>query len=225
MSKQIIEARERDGDWADWDDMRPVYEGDPYPMMDEDGRPVLDKNGKQRTERAVAHGVRQFGPSKVDAIKRVAESKDPFGIYIVDHKLQEVREMLRRGELGPMPVPTHRADEIPTDGVDFKCIWLGIPRMRNPQDVVEDERARTGEDFEVIRKRMTRPDLVKKMAVECIDDSDRTVFLRFSRFKFPKFERALWDMKLGEDMILVRGTKKGGFGTSVHVEQMWIIGD
>lgn len=133
--------------------------------------------------------------------------------------------MLKRGELGPLPVPTHRADEIPTDGVDFKCVWVGIPRMRNPQDVVEDERARTGESFEVIRSRMKRPDLVKKMAVECIDDSDRTVFLRFSRFTFPTYEKALWQMQLNKDIILVRGVKRGGFGTSVHVENMWVIED
>jgi hypothetical protein len=26
-------------------------------------------------------------------------------------------------------------------------------------------------------------------------------------------------------MILVRGVKRGGFGTSVHVENMWVIED
>jgi DNA polymerase-3 subunit alpha len=167
--------------------------------------------------------VRGIGPVTVQKIEAFASGPDPFGVKAIDAKLDEVRELLRSGALGPLPVPTHRADEIPTDGVDFRCVWLGIPRMRNPQDVVEDERARTGEDFEVIRKRMKRPDLVKKMAVECIDDSDRTVFLRFSRFSFPEFEKALWNMELGKDMILVRGIKRGGFGTSVHVENMWVI--
>lgn len=169
--------------------------------------------------------VKGIGPKTMETIKATGESDDPFGIYLVDKKISTVRAMLMKGELGPLPKPTHRADEIPTDGVDFKCIWLGIPRTRNPQDVVEDERARSGEDFEVIRKRMKRPDLVKKMSIECIDDSDRTVFLRVSRFRFPKFEKALWAMKLGSDMVLVRGVKRGGFGTSVHVEDMWVIED
>jgi DNA polymerase-3 subunit alpha len=190
MSRTIIEDREANGPYGDWDELMRVK------------------------------GIGAVTAAKIQAF---AESPDPFGITTIDKKLNEVREMLARGELGPLPQPTHRADEIPTDGVDFRCIWLGIPTMRNPQDVVEDERARTGEDFEVIRKRMKRPDLIKKMAVECIDDSDRTVFLRFSRFSFPEFEKALWDMELGKDMLLVRGIKRGGFGTSVHVENMWVI--
>ena len=225
LSSQILEARERDGDWSSWDDLSPLYGNERVELEDEDGNVLLDKNGNVRTGRNVLHGVRGFGPAKVEAVRSMANSADPFGIHAIDTKLTEVREMLKRGELGPLPVPTHRADEIPTDGVDFKCVWVGIPRMRNPQDVVEDERARTGESFEVIRSRMKRPDLVKKMAVECIDDSDRTVFLRFSRFTFPTYEKALWQMQLNKDIILVRGVKRGGFGTSVHVENMWVIED
>jgi DNA polymerase-3 subunit alpha len=227
LAKQIMEARERDKDWADWDDMRPTYdrEADKLPVLDDDGNHRRNKNDVLMWESPVLHGVRGFGEAKIEAIRDIAESEDPYNIYVVDRKLAEVRGMLMRGELGPLPKPTHQASEIPTDGVDFRCIWLGIPRMRNPQDVVEDERARSGEDLETIRKRMSRPDLVKKMAVECIDDSDRTVFLRFSRFKFPEFEKALWNMRLGKDMILVRGVKRGGFGTSVHVENMWVIED
>ena len=169
--------------------------------------------------------VKGIGPTIMGKIKTMAESDDPFGIYTVDTKLQLIRGMLMRGELGPLPKPTHRADEIPTDAVNFDVVWMGIPRVRNPQDVVEDERARGGESMDVIRARMKRPDLIKKMTVECIDDSDRTVFLRWSRFKFPDFEKALWNLKLGEDVVLVRGKKRGGFGTSVHVENMWVIED
>ena len=227
LGTEIVSARARDslaGDpWGSWDDLRPEYGDEKVPILDADGEQKMDKNGKPRTGRVVLHGVRGFGPAKIAAVTNLAASDDPFGIKEIDVKLAEVRDMLRKGELGGLPVPTHKANEIPTDGVDFKCVWIGIPRYRNPQDVVEDERARTGEDFETIRKRMTRPDLVKKMAVECIDDSDHTVFLRFSRFIFPKFERALWNMKLNEDMVLIYGTKRGGFGTSVHVENMWVI--
>lgn len=225
LASNIIAARERDGDWTTWDDLRPMvdHSAKKEPVIDDEGEPRFNKNGMAMMAYPVLHGVRGFGPAKIKALQDMVVSDDPFGVYQIDRKLSEVRDLLMKGELGPLPKPTHRADEIPTDGVDFKCVWVGIPRMRNPQDVVEDERARSGEDFATIRKRMKRPDLVKKMAVECIDDSDRTVFLRFSRFSFPEFEKALWSMKLGHDMILVRGTKRGGFGTSVHVENMWVI--
>ena len=225
LATSILAARERDGDWTSWDDLRPVYDhtAEKQPVLDDDGNQRYNKSGVAMMEYPTLHGVRGFGEAKVKALRDMVDSDDPFGVYAIDRKLGEVRELLEKGELGPLPKPTHRADEIPTDGVDFHCVWLGIPRWRNPQDVVEDERARTGEDFETIRKRMKRPDLIKKMAVECIDDSDRTVFLRFSRFRFPEFEKALWNMRMGHDMVLVRGVKRGGFGTSVHVENMWVI--
>lgn len=190
MSQIILNDREVNGSFGDWDSLT---------------------------------RVKGIGPVIMGKIKRMAESNDPFGIYTIDTKLDMIRGMLKRGEFGPLPQPTHKADEIPTDAVNFSVVWLGIPRTRNPQDVVEDERARSGETFEVIRARMKRPDLIKKMTVECIDDSDRTVFLRWSRFKFPDFEKALWNIKLGEDVLLIRGTKRGGFGTSIHVENMWVI--
>jgi DNA polymerase-3 subunit alpha len=167
--------------------------------------------------------VKGIGPSKMTEIMSTGLSDDPFGIRAVGDRLNIVRKALKNGELGLLPKPTVVASEIPTDGRDFKVVWMGIPRSRNPQDVIEDERARTGEDFETIRKRLTRPDLVKKMAVEALDDSDRTVFLRFNRFTFPKFQSALWDMQLNKDVLLIKGMRRGGFGTSIHVQEMWVI--
>jgi hypothetical protein len=49
------------------------------------------------------------------------------------------------------------------------------------------------------------------------------VFLRYNRFTFPKFQKALWDMQLNKDVILIKGMRRGGFGTSIHVEKMWVI--
>jgi hypothetical protein len=125
--------------------------------------------------------------------------------------------------LGLLPTPTHRSADIPTDAKNLRVVYLGIPNFRNPQDVVEDERARTGQTYEEIIASMDRPDLVKKMAMQCFDDSDKTVYLRFSRYKFPKFEKGLWSIDLNHDVVLVVGKKRGGFGTSVHVERLWVI--
>jgi DNA polymerase-3 subunit alpha len=168
--------------------------------------------------------IKGIGPKTTERMRLFAESDDPFDIHRVDRILGRVREAIESGELGmALPMPTHRAIDIPTDAKMLKVVYLGIPNFRNPQDVVEDERARTGKDYEEIIADMDRPDLVKKMAMQCYDDSDKTVYLRFSRFKFPKFERGLWSINLNHDVVLVKGVKRGGFGTSVHVENMWII--
>jgi hypothetical protein len=167
--------------------------------------------------------IKGIGPKTAEKMRTFAESDDPFNIHRVDKIMSRVRDAIRRGELGPLPEPTHRSVDIPTDAKNLKVTYIGIPNMRNPQDVVEDERARTGLEIEEIIKTMDRPDLVKKMAVQCYDDSDKTVYLRFSRYKFPKFEKGLWMLDLDHDVVLIRGTKRGGFGTSIHVEKMWVI--
>lgn len=181
-----------------------------------------EENGKYKAWGDLIR-VRGIGPKTVENIEAMATSDDPFGIHKVDKVLNAVRAAIRRGEYGVLPSPTHRGIDIPTDAKMLPVVYLGIPNFRNPQDVVEDERARTGQDYEEIISNMDRPDLVKKMAVQCYDDSDKTVYLRFSRYKFPKFERGLWDMTLEHDVVLIKGVKRGGFGTSIHVTDMWII--
>ncbi len=175
------------------------------------------------TQWADLQRIKGIGPKTVLKMQEFAESDDPFGVHRVDKVMARIREAIASGELGPLPMPTHRAIDIPTDAKNLRVKYLGIPNMRNPQDVVEDERARTGQSYEEIIATMDRPDLVKKMAMQCYDDSDHTVYLRFSRYKFPQFERGLWSIDLNHDVVLVVGKKRGGFGTSVHVEKMWII--
>jgi DNA polymerase-3 subunit alpha len=167
--------------------------------------------------------IRGIGQKTVEKMAQFCSNPDPFGITRVERVLDPIRTALRTGELAGLPRPTHRGEDIPTDAKKLRVLYLGIPRMRNPQNVIEDERARTGADMATIRENMKRPDLDKKMAVECYDDTDRTVYLRFPRWTFPKFEEALWDMRIDESVLLIRGEKRGGFGTSVHVDAMWVI--
>lgn len=166
--------------------------------------------------------VKGIGPKKLEQLLAAAETDDPFGIHKVDRLLGKVRASITAGEL-PLPVPSHRADEIPTDGRKRRIVFVGLPTLRDSRDVIEDERGQTGEDYDTIRARMKRPDLVKRMVVHALDESDATVYLRWNRFTFPQFEDALWRMRLDHDVILVRGEKRPGFGTSIYVEDAWII--
>lgn len=179
-------------------------------------------NGKFKTWSDLQR-ISGIGPVTVEKMQTFAESEDPFDITRVDRILGRVREAIAAGEMGFLPEPTHKGIDIPTDATNLKICYVGIPNFRNPQDVVEDERARTGQTYEEIIGKLDRPDLVKKMAMQCYDDSDKTVYLRFSRYKFPMFERGLWKIDLNHDVVLIKGKKRGGFGTSIHVENMWII--
>ena len=167
--------------------------------------------------------IKGIGPKTVEKIEDFVNKDDPFGVHHVDNVLDAVRKAIANGELGVLPEPTHRGIDIPTDAKNLRVVYLGIPNFRNPQDVVEDERARTGRDVDEIIAEMDRPDLTRKMAMQCYDDSDKTVYLRFSRYKFPMFEKGLWSIDLDHDVVLIIGKKRGGFGTSIHVERMWVI--
>jgi DNA polymerase-3 subunit alpha len=175
-----------------------------------------EENGKFKSW-ADLQRIKGVGPVTVAKMEEFAKAEDPFGIQRVDKILNRCREAIASGELGFLPEPTHRGIDIPTDAKNLRVCYIGIPNFRNPQDVVEDERARTGKDYDEIIATMDRPDLVKKMAMQCYDDSDKTVYLRFSRYKFPKFEKGLWSIDLDHDVVLVKGVKRGGFGTSIHV--------
>lgn len=168
--------------------------------------------------------VKGIGPKKMETIRDTAASDDPFGIYRIDKILNNVRQEIRRGAI-PVPRPTHRATEIPetVDGKPVPVVFMGIPVVRDPRDVIEDERGRTGEDYEVIRARMDRPDLNKRMVIHCMDETDKLVYVRFNRYDFPRFEAALWDMELNGDVLVVAGVKRQGFGTSIYAKRMWVI--
>lgn len=170
--------------------------------------------------------VKGIGPRKVELITEMINSDDPFGIHRIDNILADLRGRLKRREW-PLPVPTHRATDIPTDAQrDLPLVFIGIPIHRNPQDVLEDERARTGLDIEECRKRLglKETDNVKKMAVVAIDDTDETVYLRFPRRTFLGFEKQLWRMKLEHDVVLVKGKRLSKvMGRNIIVQDMWVI--
>jgi DNA polymerase-3 subunit alpha len=167
--------------------------------------------------------IKGIGPKTAESIRAVAQSDDPFGIHKIDNVMEKVRKAISTGELGIIPEPTHKGAEIPTDADNLPVVYVGMPYHRNPQDVIEDERARTGDDYETIIKRMKDPHLSKKMVITCMDDSDTHVYVRFWRQSFPKFEKAAWSIALDHDVIVVQGRKRKGFGTGIHVNRLWVI--
>lgn len=171
--------------------------------------------------------VKGIGPKMAENIVAMVDSDDPFRIHVVDWLLDDIRSAIKDGDMGPLPIPTHKATDIPTDAQkNLPLVWVGIPRARNPQDVLEDERARSGDDIDVCRERLGLKvgDPVKKMAVVAVDDTDESVYLRFSRRDFPKFERRLWRMRLNRDVVLVRGKRLSMvMGRNIQVQSLWVL--
>jgi DNA polymerase-3 subunit alpha len=165
--------------------------------------------------------VSGIGPKTMEKIEEFVEQDDPFNIEGIDRTLDSVRDMLIEG-WGGLPVPTHTASEVPYErGKDTKVVFLGMPLDINLRDIYESNRARTGEELD--RSTVRDPDL-NEFAVVLCNDGDEQVFVRLTRWQYPKFKKMLWGTQLGHDLLLVEGVKKGyRTAREVEVRKMWVI--
>jgi len=171
------------------------------------------------------HGV---GPKTVEAIKALQHSDDPFGALWIDRALAEIKRAIREGELGQVPYPTHTSLDIPyAKGQDIPVVWLGLVHNRNVRDIFEYNRAKGEEiDLEAMTingKPIVDPHLNEWMVMVGDDEHDQ-MGLRVDRYKYPKFRATLWDMRLGKDLLLVKGYKPGFLSTrQIWVNDLWVV--
>lgn len=163
--------------------------------------------------------IKGIGQKTVDKVKTWVEQRDPFGILRLEEAISSVRSEL--ATLG-LPEPTHVAAEIPYErGQDTQVVWLGIIVHRNLRDIFETNRARTG--VELDPSEIKRPDLNEFLLAEGYD-GDEIVNIRFNRFIYPRFQRAIWGLKLGHDLVLIQGVKPGWrTARELYVRNMWVI--
>lgn len=168
--------------------------------------------------------IKGIGPAKIKSITDFVQAEDPFGINRVAGILSQVRKAIELGTDGMdvLPMPTHHSTRIPTVG-EHTVIWVGLARKQNYKDFLESTRTRTGKDVEEILAEMKDPHLVKSCVVQAYDEGDEDVYLRFNRWQFPKFEEALEDLQLDQDIVIVKGRKREDFGISIHVTDLWVI--
>lgn len=167
--------------------------------------------------------VKGIGPKTVEKFMDFVEDPDPFGINKIRDVLDQLRFGLKAGFFPGIPAPTHMSDDLAEDGA-YDVIWIGIPIIKEYKDLVEDERARTDRDVDEILASVKDPELLKSCVVKCIDDGDEDVHCRINRWAFPRFQDRLEDLRCGgKDVIIVKGLKRDGFGTSILVNEMWAL--
>jgi len=165
--------------------------------------------------------VKGIGQKTIETIREFVEKDDPFDVELTARTLGEIRTGIKRRQPGyrGLPVPTHRSDEIPRN-VDAKSgipvTWMGVVRNIEYKDVIEDERARTGDDLDTILARLKDPELTKSVTLHCYDDGDDDVYVRFNRWAFPRYRDTIEGIAPGEDVIIVSGEKSPGFGVSLN---------
>jgi DNA polymerase-3 subunit alpha len=164
---------------------------------------------------------------------------DPFGIHQLRTKLDEVRGLLRNGQLmdgsGTMlPSASHKAEDLPFDiGVQFDghggnfgtadsmpVVWVGRIHGRNLRDLFEEYRSREGKDLDP--SSIKEPDKKHSMVLYAYDDTDE-INVRINRWKFPGLKDTLMKARLDHDLIVVDGYKNRSFGRKIETNRLWVI--
>lgn len=169
--------------------------------------------------------VKGIGPSKVAMIKEFADNDDPFGLNRTRITIQSVVEAIRRKEI-PVPMPTHNSNAMYASESVERAVFIGMVKLKEYKDLIEDERSRSGDSIEEIKKRISYPEYVKSCTLHCYDDGDEDVYLRVNRFKFSsdkKIQRQLEAIVPGRDVVVAVGQKKKVFGISFNVDKLWVI--
>lgn len=167
--------------------------------------------------------IRGIGPKTIDKIIAFTMDSDPFGLDAIKRAMTDLRYMCRPDNPDYLMSPTHASDEIPREG-EHEVVFAGIPYAKEYKDMIEDERARSGKSVEEILANLRDPHLIKSCVIKCMDDGDEEVYLRINRWTFPRFQSAVEDLQInGKDAIIVKGLKRDGFGTSIHVKDIQIV--
>jgi DNA polymerase-3 subunit alpha len=169
--------------------------------------------------------IKGIGPKTAAKIRAFCNNPDPFNLDLVGKTLQVYRDNLvdNQGEWAGLPVPTHTSDTIPRDAEYLRVVWIGIVGKKEYKDLIEDERARSGDSVEEILSRVDDPDLRKSCTLKCYDDGDEDVYIRVNRWNFPKFKEVIEGIDLDKDIIIASGIKRGGFGVSMQLRDIVVI--
>lgn len=167
--------------------------------------------------------VKGIGPKKLEGFLDQVEGDDPFGLLRVQLSLDAVRVAIAERSI-PLPVPNATSDQILDAKANSTLYFVGMAKLKEYKDALEDERARTGDDMDVIRRRIKSPDLATNCVLHCYDDGGEDVYVRITRFDFPKYRKALEELRENRDVIWVEARKsQGGFGASIYVKRLVVI--
>lgn len=163
--------------------------------------------------------IKGIGPKTIAKLEEYSNSDDPFGIHRLHRRLESVRKEMRK--LG-LPRQTHTSEQVPySKGNDVEVVWVGTLTNRNLRDLFESNYARTGEQLDPDSVR--NPEL-REWVIGVGADEDELVSLTWDRWRYPRFKRAIWGIKVDHDVLVIRGVKKGFQARrAIYVQDMWVV--
>jgi DNA polymerase-3 subunit alpha len=165
--------------------------------------------------------IKGVGPKTIENIRTFITLEDPYRIHWLKNRIESVRSELTR-DMG-LPPTTHTSETIPyAKGTrDTMVTWLGMPTQRNLKDLFELHFSRTGEELDPVSVR--DPELRDWVVMWCEDDGE-PVIVTIDRWKYRQYKKAIWNMRLGHDLILVQGKKKANQARrAIYADRLWVI--
>lgn len=167
--------------------------------------------------------LKGYGPKTVMKIREWINADDPFGAFKLDGDIKHVTRLLKDGKLGALPTPTHTATDLAADenaGKALQVYWLGTFVQRNIRDIFEQNRAR-GQTLD--RSTVKDPQLAEWAMLTGEDETDQ-LLLKIDRWMYPKMKQAIFNFRMGKDLLLIRGIKPARSGVrSLNIKKLWVI--
>lgn len=167
--------------------------------------------------------LKGFGAKTVLKITDWIKSSDPFGAFKLSTDIEDVKALLEAGKLGGLPAPTHTAADLALEensGRSISVYWLGTVVKRNTRDLLEQNRAR-GRELDL--KTLKDPHLTEWCLLTAEDETDQ-LLVTIDRWHYPKMKEAIFNFRLGQDLLLVRAVKPGHSAVrKLNVKKLWTI--
>lgn len=165
--------------------------------------------------------VKGIGPKTLETVKEFVGSDDPFGAYRTQRAVSEVLRALKAGELGNLPVPTHRGSDMhENEHEDYPVVWLGAVTEIKLRDWYESS-AKFGN---VIDPATAKDPELREFAVCQCEDGTEPVTVKFDRYRWHKFHKQINDLDKNADLILIEG-KRSKFAATrqINVSNLWVV--
>jgi hypothetical protein len=162
-------------------------------------------------------GVPGIGKKTIEKMREFSLKDDPFDIHKIERETKAIREWLRREGL---PMPNTLATDIPFEAQRSSHIVLGLLKDKQPQDMYENVRARTGEELDP--KTVKDPELSAYMTM-FLEDTHGRITLKVNRWTYPKYRDDIDNAIINQDYVLAKAVKKPYHGRSIHATRLYII--
>lgn len=130
--------------------------------------------------------------------------------------------MLGHGAARHIPRQTHTSLQVPySRGEDEQVVWVGVIKHRNLRELFEVNFSRTGVPLDPAE---VKDPHLNEWVIMVGEDEDEMLTMTVDRWKYPKFKRAIWDIKPEHDVLVVQGVKRGYQSRrAIYISNFWTI--